>query len=108
MTTPKKKENILNLQPSLDKKIYVKFAGGREIIGVLKGYDSTVNLVLDDCIEFLRDEKDFQERRVDKNGKDVSRYLGIVVVRGTNIIFVAPVDGMEIMSQNPFLQKLNE
>lgn len=54
MSTFKKKESILNFEKSLDKKVYVKFTGGREIIGVLKGYDSTVNLVLDDCIEYMR------------------------------------------------------
>lgn len=28
--------------------------GGREVDGVLKGYDKLDNLVLDDCIEFIR------------------------------------------------------
>jgi len=32
----------------------VKFAGGREVDGVLKGFDKLDNLVLDDCIEYLR------------------------------------------------------
>lgn len=31
--------------------------GGREVDGVLKGYDKLDNLVLDDCIEFIRGEK---------------------------------------------------
>ncbi len=33
----KKKETILDLQKYLDKKIRVKFSGGREASGVLKG-----------------------------------------------------------------------
>ena len=35
--------------------IYANFyKGGREVDGVLKGYDKLDNLVLDDCIEFIR------------------------------------------------------
>ena len=33
----KKKETILDLGKYLDKKIRVKFSGGREVSGVLKG-----------------------------------------------------------------------
>lgn len=33
----KKKETILDLQKYLDKKIRVKFSGGREASGILKG-----------------------------------------------------------------------
>ncbi len=34
----------------------VKCVGGRELQGILRGYDELVNLVLDDCDEFLRGE----------------------------------------------------
>lgn len=63
-----KKENILDLSQYLGKEIYVKFNGGREgestgsflgvinilVKGVLRGSDALVNLVLEDCIEYLR------------------------------------------------------
>ena len=32
----------------------VKCLGGRELRGALRGYDELVNLVLDDCEEFIR------------------------------------------------------
>ena len=32
----------------------ILYKGGREVDGVLKGYDKLDNLVLDDCIEFIR------------------------------------------------------
>lgn len=32
----------------------MKFAGGREAAGILKGYDPLLNLVLDNTTEFLR------------------------------------------------------
>lgn len=52
----KKKDNVLDLTKYLDQGVRVKFQGGREVSGVLKGYDQLVNLVLDDCVEFIRGE----------------------------------------------------
>lgn len=51
---PPKKESILELQKLMDAVVRVKCVGGRELKGILKGYDELVNLVLDDCDEFLR------------------------------------------------------
>ena len=49
-----KKENILDLKKYSDKKIIVKFSGGREICGTLKGHDQLMNLVLDDVKEVMK------------------------------------------------------
>jgi len=54
LSTKGKKESILELAKFADAKVRVKCIGGRELIGILKGYDELVNLVLDDCEEFLR------------------------------------------------------
>lgn len=53
---PPKKESILELAKLMDAAVRVKCVGGRELLGTLKGYDDLVNLVLDDCDEFLRGE----------------------------------------------------
>ena len=48
---------ILTLDHSLqlvDQNVRVKCLGGRELRGALRGYDELVNLVLDDCDEFIR------------------------------------------------------
>ena len=50
----RKKESILALDKMMDSKIRVKCLGGREMKGILKGFDELVNLVLDDCEEFIR------------------------------------------------------
>ncbi|XP_042335060.1 U6 snRNA-associated Sm-like protein LSm7 isoform X2 [Sceloporus undulatus] len=50
----KKKESILDLSKYIDKTIRVKFQGGREASGVLKGFDPLLNLVLDGTIEYMR------------------------------------------------------
>ena len=38
----------------MDKQICVKFSGGREVVGLLKGYDQLMNLVLDEVKETIR------------------------------------------------------
>ncbi|CRK32780.1 hypothetical protein BN1708_005884 [Verticillium longisporum] len=88
-----KKENILDLGKYMDKKITVKFNGGREVTGTLKGYDALMNLVLDDVEEVMRDDE----------GKENTQSLGLVVARGTLLVLVSPVDGSEPIA-NPFAQ----
>lgn len=39
--------------------IRVKFQGGREVTGILKGFDKLLNLVLDETIEYIRGEPIF-------------------------------------------------
>ncbi|XP_044739338.1 U6 snRNA-associated Sm-like protein LSm7 [Chrysoperla carnea] len=92
----KRKESILDLSKYLEKSIRVKFAGGREAAGILKGYDPLLNLVLDNTTEFLRDPDDPYKLVED------TRPLGLVVCRGTSVVLICPVDGMEAI-QNPFI-----
>lgn len=93
-----KKEAILDLSKYVDKRVRVKFAGGREVTGTLKGYDQLLNLVMDDIEEFLRDPT---------TGEPLSppqtRNLGLAVLRGTSLVVLSPVDGHEEIS-NPFAQ----
>ncbi|KAK9322184.1 hypothetical protein V1517DRAFT_324282 [Lipomyces orientalis] len=94
-----KKEAILDLAKYQDREIRVKFAGGREVTGILKGYDQLMNLVLDDVVEHLRGE-------VEEDGQppeDQTRPLGLVVVRGPLLLLISPTDGSEEIA-NPFVQ----
>ncbi|MCJ1393650.1 Sm-like protein lsm7 [Xylographa bjoerkii] len=86
-----KKENILDLSKYMDKQINVKFNGGREVVGTLKGYDQLMNLVLDDVQELLRDDE----------GNESTRSLGLMVARGTLLVLISPTDGSEQIP-NPF------
>ncbi|GFH29800.1 Sm domain-containing protein [Haematococcus lacustris] len=71
-----KKESALDLSKFIDKGVRVKLAGGREVSGVLKGYDQLLNLVLDEALEYLRDPLDptqlTDKTRVQRHGCDVS------------------------------------
>ncbi|KAK5138510.1 hypothetical protein LTR08_000097 [Meristemomyces frigidus] len=89
----RKKENILDLTKYMDKELTVKFSGGREVTGTLKGYDQLMNLVLDNVKEITRDEE----------GNMSSRSLGLLVARGTLLVLISPVDGSEEI-ENPFVQ----
>ncbi|XP_005093909.1 U6 snRNA-associated Sm-like protein LSm7 [Aplysia californica] len=94
----KKKESILDLNKYLDKPIRVKFSGGREASGILKGFDQLLNLVLDGTTEYLRDPDDPFKLTED------TRNLGLVVCRGTSVVLICPADGMEAIA-NPFIQQ---
>jgi len=85
-----KREAILDLSKYVNERIRVKFTGGREVTGILKGYDQLLNLVLDEV------EEQVQEPEVH------IRSLGLTVLRGPTITLLSPVDGLEEIS-NPFL-----
>jgi len=85
-----KREAILDLSKYVNERIRVKFTGGREVTGVLKGYDQLLNLVLDEVQEQLSEP----EPR--------TRSLGLVVLRGPTITLLSPVDGFEEIA-NPFV-----
>ena len=91
-----KKETVLDLGKFIDKGVRVKLSGGREVTGTLKGFDQLLNLVLDECVESLRDVNDPLKIT------DETRNLGLIVCRGTSVMVVSGLDGMEEIA-NPFL-----
>lgn len=122
-----KKESILDLAKYADKKIIVKFNGGREgeypsidaipllialaVVGILKGYDQLLNLVLDEVEERLQGLETIHirrgraltdSRRSDANGATTTRTLGLLVARGTLLTSISPLDGTEEIA-NPFV-----
>eukprot|EP00937_MAST-01D_sp_MAST-1D-sp2_P005367 g5367.t1 len=97
----RKKEAILDLDKLFDQAVRVKFQGGREVTGLLKGYDQLVNLVLDDCTEMIRDPTDPYKLT------DETRKIGLVVCRGPAVMLISPVDGTEEI-ENPFAQEEEE
>uniref|UniRef100_A0A0N4ZXD9 Sm domain-containing protein n=1 Tax=Parastrongyloides trichosuri TaxID=131310 RepID=A0A0N4ZXD9_PARTI len=93
----KKKESIMDLSKYMNQKVRIKFQGGREAVGILKGYDPLLNMVLDDTVEYLKLTEDDDESVIK------SRHLGVIVARGPSITILGPDSGvMEI--ENPFLE----
>ncbi|KAG5646195.1 hypothetical protein DXG03_004249 [Asterophora parasitica] len=84
-----KREAILDLSKYVNERIRVKFTGGREVQGILKGYDQLLNLVLDEVEEEILEPEPH------------TRSLGLAVLRGPTITLLSPVDGSEEIA-NPF------
>jgi small nuclear ribonucleoprotein len=63
-------DQVLNRQP-----VIISLKGGREIRGILQGYDVHMNLVLDKA-----------EEEVD----GAVQKLGTLIVRGDNVIYITP------------------
>ncbi|KAJ1677820.1 Sm-like protein lsm7 [Spiromyces aspiralis] len=93
----KKRDPILNLDKYIDKRIFVKFMGGREMEGVLMGHDKLLNLVLDDAVERIRDSENPSQMT------EQTRRIGMTVCRGPSIILISPLDGKQEI-ENPFVQ----
>ena len=62
------------LGSSVDKRILVKTKLGEDIVGVLKAFDSHINIWLDDAL--IQSEKEVS--------------LGKVLIRGDNIVYISP------------------
>jgi len=65
---------------SLDKNVLVKLKGGRGLRGKLIGFDQHMNLILDEAEEIEENEEENSE----------PRKLGMVIVRGDNVIIISP------------------
>ncbi|PLW42514.1 hypothetical protein PCANC_08630 [Puccinia coronata f. sp. avenae] len=95
-----KREAILDLAKFADKRVRVKFMGGREITGILKGYDQLLNLVMDEVEEVVREP----EGGAAASSPPTTRSLGLAVIRGTSLVVINPVDGYEEIA-NPFINQ---
>lgn len=63
------------LTKALGNTVLVRLKGGREVRGVLMSFDQHLNLVLDEAEE-IKDDK--------------TRRLGMIIVRGDNVVFISP------------------
>jgi small nuclear ribonucleoprotein len=64
------------LDESLGKVVLIKLKGGKVIRGKLHGFDQHMNLLLEDSVEILEDDK--------------TNDLGMIVVRGDNVVIISP------------------
>ncbi|KAK5075447.1 Serine/threonine-protein kinase smg1 [Lithohypha guttulata] len=68
------------LKKYMEKRLFVQLNGNRKVIGVLRGYDVFLNIVLDDAVE-------------EKASGDRQR-LGMVVIRGNSVVMLEALERM--------------
>jgi len=64
------------LEDSLGKTVLLRLRGGKSIRGLLRGFDQHLNLVL--------------EKAEDVTDKDNLQQLGLIIVRGDNVVMISP------------------
>ncbi|KAH6637910.1 small nuclear ribonucleoprotein-like protein G [Boeremia exigua] len=66
------------LKKYLEKRVLVQLNGSRKVMGILRGYDVYLNIVLDDALE-------------EKAGGEKVR-IGMVVIRGNAVVMLEALD----------------
>ncbi|KAL2009946.1 hypothetical protein VTN00DRAFT_5753 [Thermoascus crustaceus] len=66
------------LKKYMEKRLFVQLNGNRKVIGVLRGYDVFMNIVLDEAVE-------------EKTGGEKVR-LGMVVIRGNSVVMLEALE----------------
>lgn len=65
----------------MEKKVYLQLNGSRKLVGVLRGYDIFLNVVLDDAVEIRKDGS--------------KMVMGSqTVVRGNSIVSLEALEGL--------------
>jgi small nuclear ribonucleoprotein len=64
------------LEESIGKTVLIRLRGGKSVRGILQGFDQHLNLVLEKA-EDVTDADEIQE-------------LGLIIVRGDNVVMISP------------------
>ncbi|KAL8453745.1 hypothetical protein Emed_000686 [Eimeria media] len=72
---------ITSLEEELDKKVLVILRDGKKLIGFLRTFDQFGNLMLERCVQ-----------RTVVNSFFADVYLGVMIIRGENILLFGAVD----------------
>ena len=98
----KHKASLLSLDHHLHKKLVIECADGRMVRGVLEGYDSNMNIILNHSVIVHQDATNPFSPQITAQSKEVCRALGAVVVRGANVVSVYAADGsMLVVNDDP-------
>ncbi|GIY25941.1 small nuclear ribonucleoprotein G [Caerostris extrusa] len=70
------------LKRYMDKKLHLKLNGGRHVIGILRGFDPFMNLVIDEAVEQVKGEQD--------------NPIGMIVIRGNSIVLLEAMERVNV------------
>ncbi|QKX54066.1 uncharacterized protein TRUGW13939_01149 [Talaromyces rugulosus] len=66
------------LKKYMEKRLFIQLNGNRKVIGILRGYDVFMNIVLDEAIE---EKPDGEKVRI-----------GMVVIRGNSVVMLEALE----------------
>ncbi|KAL1651240.1 Serine/threonine-protein kinase smg1 [Diplodia intermedia] len=75
---PQAQPELKKYEQYLDKRLFVQLNGSRKVIGVLRGYDVFLNIVLDEAVE-------------EKPGGEKVR-IGMCVIRGNSVVMLEALE----------------
>ncbi|CAM6091320.1 unnamed protein product [Calypogeia fissa] len=68
-----------DLKKYMDRKLNIKLNANRVVVGVLRGFDQFMNLVLDNTVEM--------------NGNERNE-IGMVVIRGNSVVMIEALESV--------------
>jgi small nuclear ribonucleoprotein G len=80
-------ERLLTSVQYLEKRVLIQLNGSRRVMGILRGYDVYLNIVLDEAVE----EKPTGEKA----------RIGMVVIRGNSVVMLE-VCGLLCLASNSY------
>ncbi|CAM9157939.1 unnamed protein product [Ectocarpus sp. 4 AP-2014] len=89
-----------SIQELQGKLVSVITGDGRQILGNLKGYDHTINLVLEGCKERIYSQSRGVEQARKTGTCSSMVQLGLYICRGDNIAVIGEVDEVEDASKD--------
>ncbi|KAG9459059.1 hypothetical protein H6P81_003567 [Aristolochia fimbriata] len=66
-----------DLKKYMDKKLQIKLNANRVVVGILRGFDQFMNLVIDNTVELKGNEKND---------------IGMVVIRGNSVVMIEALE----------------
>ncbi|KAF2073503.1 hypothetical protein CYY_005179 [Polysphondylium violaceum] len=74
-----------DLNRLLDKKVNVKLNGNRTVIGILRGFDTFMNVALKDTVEVVSATEKYD--------------IGMVIIRGNSILSMEPLEPVHFVQR---------
>ncbi len=77
-----RRETILDLSPYMGREIQAKLTGGKEVKGILTGYDQVCNLVMDQAVEYYETGIATVRQNPDRRREEAGNHLRSWADRG--------------------------
>ena len=70
----------------MEKRLFIQLNSNRKVLGILRGYDVFLNIVLDDAVE--------------ETASGERKRLGMVVIRGNSVVLLEALERMDERGRN--------